>query len=258
MDHRKMLYGYKIENGELCIHKAEAPIVHRVYTTYLAGRSYQSVADDLNADNIPYYHENPTWDKHKVKRMLENPRYTGKDGYPQIIELDTFQRVQQMIQKKSAGSISRKTAADAIWPRLRSRCCQERLLRVGGVMRKSGLTHLRCASCNAIVAIRTDELLAQTARQLVEHDKPESKPYAPSAEAIRLANAINRALENPSNGASVAALILQGASARYDCCDNGVTSYETNNHPEEVDWNRFSQVVSYITIEQDCTVTVNF
>ena len=103
-----------------------------------------------------------------------------------------------------------------------------------------------------------DELLAQTARQLVEHDKPESKPYAPSAEAIRLANAINRALEKPSDGVSVAALILQGASARYDCCDSGATLYETNNHPEEVDWNRFSQVVSYITIEQDSTVTINF
>ena len=40
---------------------------------------------------------------HKVKRLLENPRYTGQKGYPAIIDAETFQAVQRMIQGKTAG-----------------------------------------------------------------------------------------------------------------------------------------------------------
>lgn len=255
MVNRKMLYGYKMDHGDLIIHKEEETIVHRVFTEYLAGLSYQKLSDSLNADHVPYCQEAPEWNKHKVKRILENPRYTGRDGYPPMIDMETFRQVQSKISEKSAGQISRRTETDALWPKLRSGCCHARLLRLGG--KSNGLIRLKCDTCNAAIAVRMDELLAQTARQLAEHDKPESKPYAPSAEVIRLANAINRTLEQPTDGMDAVALILQGASARYDCCEEPFPS-ESESCTDRVDWARFRQVVSHITISQNHIITVHF
>ena len=56
----------------------EAAVVNRIAGLYLDGLSYQKLADLLNQENIPFSQEAPAWDKHKVKRLLENPRYTGQ------------------------------------------------------------------------------------------------------------------------------------------------------------------------------------
>ena len=189
MVNRKMLYGYKMDHGDLIIHKEEETIVHRVFTEYLAGLSYQKLSDSLNADHVPYCQEAPEWNKHKVKRILENPRYTGRDGYPPMIDMETFQQVQSKISEKSAGQISRRTETDALWPKLRSGCCHARLLRLGG--KSNGLIRLKCDTCNAAIAVRMDELLAQTARQLAEHDGSGGfgslHGYTPSAAAAAIA-----------------------------------------------------------------------
>ena len=86
MTNRKNLYGYRIENGVLAVCPDEEPVVERVATLYLAGASYQAIADTLNKEGIPFSQEAPLWNKHKVKRLLENPRYTGSDGYPPILD----------------------------------------------------------------------------------------------------------------------------------------------------------------------------
>ncbi len=90
MSNRKMLYGYQIQNGELTLVPEEAAVVKRVAGLYLDGLSYQKLADLLNQKNIPFSQEAPAWDKHKVKRLLENPRYTGQKGYPAILDGGTF------------------------------------------------------------------------------------------------------------------------------------------------------------------------
>lgn len=63
MANRKILYGYLITHGELLIREDECMIVQNVYTSYLAGLSYQSLADRLNADGIPFFQESPLWNK---------------------------------------------------------------------------------------------------------------------------------------------------------------------------------------------------
>ena len=81
MINRKVLYGYQIQNGTLEIVPEEQRAVSMVFTLYNAGASYQAISDALTRQSIPYCREVPLWNKHKVKRLLENPRYTGKEGY---------------------------------------------------------------------------------------------------------------------------------------------------------------------------------
>ena len=82
MSKRKILYGYQNQNGEITVVEDEALVVRRVFSLYLGELSYQKISDTLNGEKIPFCREAPVWNKHKVKRLLENPRYAGQTGYP--------------------------------------------------------------------------------------------------------------------------------------------------------------------------------
>ena len=243
---------------EEVIQEEERLTVQNIFTTYLAGLSYQALADRMNADNIPFSQESPLWNKHKIKRMLENSRYAGENGYPSIIDQDIFRQVQEKIAEKTNGQLPHRTEADRLWPKLHSGCCQALLFRIGGPIGHTGQIRLRCSACGNAFTIGKEELLAQTARQLAEHEKPICKPYAPSAEVVRLANAINRALEQPGDGKEALSHILQGASARYACCDDGMDTAESQTQPDQIDWERFERTVSHIIIGTDNAITVHF
>ena len=257
MTNRKNLYGYHIENGELAIVPQEAQAVKRIAALYIAGASYQAVADSLNKAGTPFSLEAPVWNKHKVKRLLENPRYTGTGGYPPILDEATFQAVQEQIQMKTAG-YTFKEKRPALQLKKYLHCiCGGAFHRLAGANRKKNTLYLKCQVCGTQVTISDDDLLAAVFLQMAGHDQPDSMPYAPSSEVIRLTNAINRGLEHPDAPEDVVSLILQGISARYDCCPAPIEQ-ENNNRPAEVDLKRFGQAVSHITITGNQDVTVHF
>lgn len=255
MIYRKILYGYQIQDGELTVCSQEAAVVGRITTLYLAGASYQKIADTLNADHIPFSADVPLWNKHKVKRLLENPRYTGVDGYPAIITEETFRAVQAEIQSKTATCIPAKPRpALRLKEYLRCERCGSSLHRTAGANRRTDTLYLKCDSCGMQITIADADLLTEINRQMAEHDSPTSN-YIPSGEAIRLANVINRGLERPDAPEDVVSLILQGVSARYDCCP----AFQNESHrPVEADQKGFDRVVSYITISSANAVTVHF
>ena len=133
MTNRKILYGYQIHDGALAIVPEEQRVVRMVYTLYNAGASYQIISDALNRQNIPFSPEAPLWNKHKVKRVLENARYIGKDGYPAMIDASDFQSVQEKISEKGGkyqvqGKV---TPFDRLKPYLRC-TCGEKMVCLGG------------------------------------------------------------------------------------------------------------------------------
>lgn len=257
MINRKILYGYQIRNGELAIQSKEAMTVDRVFSLYLAGLSYQKIADTLNADGVPFSADAPLWNKHKVKRLLENPRYTGTEGYPSIIETKQFQAVQTRISDKAAAYVPAKPRP-AFQMRRYLRCdlCDSNLRRMAVSHQRTDILYLKCTKCGTKVTLPDDVLLNEINRQMAEHDTPADSSYSPSGEVVRLANAINRALEHPETPEHAVSLILLGASARYDCCppaDNKLT-----HRPVEADLKGFDRAVSYISISKEAGVTVHF
>ena len=87
MSNRLLPYGYRVHDGRLMIDGAEAIVVKEVCKMRASGMILSEIADKLNLRGIPFY-ETAGWDKHKVKRLLENDRYIGKDGYPPILSED--------------------------------------------------------------------------------------------------------------------------------------------------------------------------
>ena len=256
MTKRKILYGYRIERGELTIQEREAIVVKQIATLYMDGLSYQKISDTLNNDSIPFSAENPLWNKHKVKRLLENPRYAGTDGYPAIIDGTDFQAIQRKIMSKAEGCI-RADARPALRMMEHLRCaCGGSFHRTAGPSRRKDTLYLKCGSCGKQFRILDSDLLSQISTQMADHNAPTEKSYIPSGEVVRLTNAVNRGLEHPDHPEEIVTSILQGVSARYDCCPAPIES-DTFNRPAEVDFKRFGQAVSYIAIS-DGTVTVHF
>lgn len=258
MINRKILYGYKIQNGEIVVYPTEAMIVNRTYTLYANGLSYQKISNILNEEKIPFSQEAPVWNKHKVKRILDNPRYTGTDGYPAIVDGDTFQTIQKLIREKTtyckAAAETRPTLL--LKEKLRCKACGNSLRRQAGANRRKDTLYLKCNQCGLTFTITDEALLSEVTRQTEENEaSSDPTPYVPSEAVIHLTNAIDRGLESLEQPENVVSLILQGISARYDCFPSRTAPCVPCCLEEKAD---FAQTVSYITIAADNAVTVYF
>ena len=132
------------------------------------------------------------------------------------------------------------------------------MVRLGGRWQDSSKLYLKCECCGIAITLDADATIQEVARQLQAHKCQGPDTYTPSAEVIRLNNAINRGLERPDSPEALMNLILQGAAARYDCCPQPISEYETSDRPVEVDLLRFRRVVSYITVAPDAAVKLTF
>lgn len=258
MSYRKILYGYQIQNGELTVSRQEAAVVERITTLYISGVSYQKIADTLNSDHIPFNQAAPLWNKHKVKRLLENPRYTGVDGYPAIIGKDVFLNVQEKIRRKAVAYIPLKSrSALGLMKYLHCEQCGGSLHRTAGPNRRKDTLYLKCEQCSLQMSILDADLLDEISRQMAEHDSLVNSSYIPSGEVICLTNAINRGLEHPDAPEDMVSLILQGISARYGCCPSA-TKDGLSCRSTEIDTKNLAQAVSHITISSQNHIRVNF
>ena len=256
MINRKVLYGYQIQNGALEIVPEEQRTVSMVFTLYNAGASYQAISDALNRQGVPYCLEVPLWNKHKVKRLLENPRYTGKEGYPILVEADIFQAAQEKMAEKNARKQSH--GEKPAIARLTSyfRCtCGGKMTRLGGGWQNSGKLYLRCEGCGNTAVMDMETTVNGIVRQFRDHEQHSCTAYTPSAEVMRLDNAINRGLEHPDDPQEIVSLILQGAAARYACFPD-IT--EQIDRPLDVCLDHIRLAVSHINLSEEGTVEAAF
>ena len=289
MSHRKMLYGYRYQSAELSPQPEEAETVRRIFAMYLDGQTYQQIADTLNEERIPFSSEDANWNKHKIKRLLENPRYGGADGYPPIVDSQTCQTAQSRILEKNAHLRQTRPAL-----RLRDRLwcaeCGKKLTVTPKTEHKDSIEddvddgyenenesenrsgrrgknerdaqqdslHIKCRTCKWELDLPDRTFLAKVKRRAVTSSSQtgEPIPYTPSAEVVRLTNAVNRGLEKPDHPEEILSLILQGVSARYDCCAD--TPEAGTAIPAKADIKTIIQRVSRIDISKNGKTAVTF
>ena len=91
---RWMPFGYCIVTGDITIHEKEADTIRRIFEIYIGGQSYSAITALLNTEVIRY-HSGAAWNKHMVKRILENRTYLGERGYPAIVAAAVFAAVNE-------------------------------------------------------------------------------------------------------------------------------------------------------------------
>lgn len=94
MMQRHMPIGYKMVNGKIQIDKTKEKVVKKVFKDYLSGVSTYSLAKELTAMGFLNANNKPSWNHSSIGRILENIKYLGDDLYPQMIEKEQFEQVQ--------------------------------------------------------------------------------------------------------------------------------------------------------------------
>lgn len=90
MSNRYIPYGYKFEAGQPIPHPDESQIVREIFDRYCTGDSLKVIAEDLTHRQVEYSLGKASWDKARIKRILENDRYIGTDEYPALIDKELF------------------------------------------------------------------------------------------------------------------------------------------------------------------------
>ena len=265
---RYLPFGYRILKGRLTVHENEAEAVKQIYEDYLSGMSYQSIAEKMSASGIAYKSDSPLWNKHMVKRVLENSRYTGQKGFPNIIEDSSFQVAAEIIQQKNQGQplskeldvirkklycfhCGSKYERDGRNTKYESWCCKTEG-RKGWRISDQVLLDSICAAMNTVIA--QPELLGRVERHLCEL----------SLDVTKLNNQINRELEKAEVDSDyVKLLILNCAAEKYASCKDCETAYLTEqlkeryrSHPllTEFDPVFFDETIKHVLMDQDGTV----
>ena len=123
-----IIYGYRLVDGRFIIQPKEARIVKRVFTEYLAGCGTEAIANGLNSDGVTT-RNGGRWNPSVIWRMLRNFNYTGslllqktyredhitkrtrkndgvlpqylaEDTHEAIIDVETFEAVQEEIARR--------------------------------------------------------------------------------------------------------------------------------------------------------------
>lgn len=85
MKNRMLPFGYAYNHGTVVVNGDEAAVLAEIFERYLSGASLLQIARELNARQVPYAPGIENWNKARLMRMLEDPRYTGNDEFPQLL-----------------------------------------------------------------------------------------------------------------------------------------------------------------------------
>lgn len=120
---RKLPFGYQMEMGRIVICPEEAKEVRLIFAKYDQGDSLKALADEMQNHGIAYDRDK-RWNKNMIARILEDARYTGKQGFPQIITAVRFASIQE---KRSARAFpSQRTEVQKILrQKLQQKCTRE-------------------------------------------------------------------------------------------------------------------------------------
>ena len=90
MGNRKLPFGYQMRMGEIVRNEPEAKAVQDIFLQYTFGASLKEIAEQMSKTG-PTYDEGKSWNKNMVARILENPKYTGADSYPKVVDIKLFE-----------------------------------------------------------------------------------------------------------------------------------------------------------------------
>lgn len=216
---RKTPFGYMVQGGETVPCPVEADAVQDIFTRYLAGASYGRIAEEMSRGNVPYHQHTRQWNKHMVKRILENGKYLGTDGYPRLISDDEFLAVQlQRVDKTEYAPCP--ASLNPIREKAVCAVCSGRIVRN---TKSHGRPRWVCPDCGAIVHIsdeRLQEQVSQRLRQLADAPDllapPPTPEVSPSADALRIQNELNVCFNRSDiNPDYMKTLIFAAAAEQY-------------------------------------------
>lgn len=215
----KAMFGYKIVNGAPVIDEKQAAALRQVAERYIGGASLKSEAERLRAMKLAYAPGKWDWNKNRIQRLLTNRTYLGDENYAPLIDGDTFEKIQTIMQSRNTQKgYNRQTVfSSAVAPILCGKCGQP-------VERKYDArwkipTRYTCTGhdCGKIYRIPDSALWSEVKELLQETGESEQEPNQDTQmELYRLNNEIEHGLQSPDmESAVIQAKILEYAALQY-------------------------------------------
>ena len=204
MKNRTLPYGYRCCDGITVLHPQESEIVKRICKAYLNGQSLLTIATWLNEEQIEYMPGIIGWNKSRLKRLIEDERYVGKEPYPPILDEETHIAMQQIkSQRNTQKDTDRKTDIFQIAVPVKCPICGKRMIRRHDSRCKIQQRWIcENSDCRLLIEIADSDLLEAvsgllagvTPESIRVTEQPETEP---SIEVRRLNNDISRMLGAP-------------------------------------------------------------
>ena len=265
-----------MKKGEIVEEPTESQAVKDIFKLYLDGKSMSELARQMSISQISYNGITFDWNKNMVKRILENEKYLGKDGYPALIDSETFYRAnaRKKIKATSVNEISEELKII----RSLTYCteCGHRLSRFGGNT-QTDKWDCRNPECSRFNYRLTDNMIKDILLHILNavianpdllDTDSEISGYTPNIKVKCQQNEINRLMDNPQIDTEKAKTeILKLAELKYECCtyDEGPqkTEYlkELLSGKEQlniIDYDLLKSCVSRILIGHFYTVEIEF
>lgn len=275
MKNRFIPFGYIMEKGIICIHESEADAVKLIYSEYLNGLSLKKISERLSDDNIEYFPGISSWNKNRVKRILEDVRYIGDDKYKRIITSEIYDKANNI--KKQKYTCNRcpspsKTEYKPVYAIAYCADCGSQMLRrINTRNKKPEVWTCQNPDCHHIVKITTDNLLADITKILNTLitdttkiiDNSVSQSDTP-LEVKRIENDIERLLNSTEvDKDEIKNLILRCAAKKYESIKNArhITTklkadFEKSSPLSNFSIEIFNKTVSEIQISEDGEIKI--
>ena len=223
MKKRTIPFGYHYQNGVLVVHPQESQIVRNVFVAYLNGEPLSRIASHLTAKLVEYLPGRWQWDKARVKRILDNIKYTGVGEFPPIIKEKDYQMAHQ--KKESANTNCRPMDEDIKLLKSQVHChhCGGSMIRRMDSRFEKPIIW-KCPQCDYFLPLPDEEFKQRVfllQKKLVDksllEEKEKEKIPVPSLEVRRLTNELYRKLDSGSfSEDELVNLTLQCAAKNYD------------------------------------------
>lgn len=257
-----------MQNGIITTNPAEVLAVLTIFSEYMAGKSLENIANNIN---VPYS-EDKMWNKNMVKRVLENEKYLGTDVYPQLISEEVFRKVNE---RKSAKATSLCIIPDELQEVRNLTVCKEcskRLFRT-----KAELWDCRNHDCRPFLFKMTDEMLTGAilnilntviANPVLIEAKAAVSEYIPTSEIRSKQSEINRAIDNGTKTAEeIRNDIILLAELKYKRCSYSDVPQKTallksllndRSQLNTIDIGLLLSCVKRITVSHSCVIEAEF
>ncbi len=257
----------------LCPH--EADVVDRIFKAYLDGDSYAQIAANMIRQRIGYHRDTNQWNKHMVKRILENSKYIGHEQYPRIIQPMVYNAAQSRRNLKTAGWKRQPVCTEMVKPKTVCAECGKPFRKTTSTNPKSINRWWHCSNEECSCTLRmSDADLEKAILKIINRiiDKPElieipehTEPLL-SLEISRLTNEITRELGKADfNEEYTRMLITACAAEKYEMCNDSSAIRKTQEMKANIEGHAplttfdpglFIMTVEAVLISQDGTLTM--
>lgn len=139
----RFMYGYSIEKGKIEINEDDAKIVRMIFQDYINGMGATKIAKKLREMGIEKI-KGGKWNSERVVEILKNEKYTGnallqkkyvkdhltktlvrnkgelqryyaEETHPAIIDLETFQKAQKILEERKSKYSNQKESSNQIF-----------------------------------------------------------------------------------------------------------------------------------------------